>query len=73
MLLDAIWTTVFENMIFNTTQIIQGTSFGPSLHKKWLSKGNFWRSSLLSSQEKKQKEASLSGSISMSFLEKSCF
>jgi hypothetical protein len=35
MLFDGILTAVFENMVFDPTKIVQGTSLGPALFKKW--------------------------------------
>jgi hypothetical protein len=35
MLFDGISAAVFENMVFDPTKIVQGTSIGPSLFKKW--------------------------------------
>jgi hypothetical protein len=42
MLFDGILSAVFENMVFDPTKIVQGTSLWPSLFKKWVLKGNFW-------------------------------
>jgi hypothetical protein len=72
-------TLVFEDIVFNPTKIIQGTCLGPILERYLIGLVTFLllflqvcnyhnrNGKILSSQGKKQNEASLSGSKVMIF------